>query len=348
MVLEKEIIMVKSTAPCFSLTASGTLKKTLTFQRKKGQNIVVKRHFPGSREPFTPSPKQLIQRAKIAELVARWKSLNDEEKQEWRDLAAKNGYQAGGYCYFIHSQGIKYVPTFEVDYFDFDDLADYFNILNSSIFATSELTLEVWFRSHLAAASQWIFSFYNNGMRFGIDGGDKAINVEIQGQEVGTDKYWLWRSGLESVLEDWVHLALTKPAHNITDDLDGFDAKLFVNGVEDTTFKWKAAKASADPDEICCGRLSPALNFARQDTCEYRIWDKILNPADILAHYEDIRSLGVANTPGASLANLMVHWKITGADTLAVKDWSGNNKDATKKGLNDPKLAVASWPGDFK
>jgi len=98
--------MPKVTGPCFSLSAVKTLKKLLTFQRKKGLNLVTKYKKPGSREPFTPSPKQQEQRAEIGGLVAQWQSLGSIAKGVWDNYAGIIKYVGTGYHYFISKGGI--------------------------------------------------------------------------------------------------------------------------------------------------------------------------------------------------------------------------------------------------
>ncbi len=97
--------MPKLTGPCFSLSASKTLKKLLTFQRKKGQNLSVKYHQPGSREPFNLNFAQACQRADIGFLVVAWQDLSAEEKEGWDDDAKVAQYIGTGYHYFIHKHG---------------------------------------------------------------------------------------------------------------------------------------------------------------------------------------------------------------------------------------------------
>ena len=97
--------MAKVFGPCFSLSASKTLKKLLVFKRKKGVNIVGRYHKPGSKTPTSLTFGQACQRADIAFLVAAWQGLSADEKQEWDDNAKSVGYIGTGYHYFIHKTG---------------------------------------------------------------------------------------------------------------------------------------------------------------------------------------------------------------------------------------------------
>ena len=98
--------MPKVTGPCFSLGASKALKKTMIYQRKKGLDVLYKYHKPGSREPFTRSPKQAAQRAIIGNLVAQWRAFSQAVKDSWDKVAKTVGYIGTGYHYFIHLGGV--------------------------------------------------------------------------------------------------------------------------------------------------------------------------------------------------------------------------------------------------
>jgi len=98
--------MPKVTGPCFSLTASKSLKKFIIYQRKKGLNIVVKYHKPGSREPYTASDSQKTQRSKIGNLVAQWQLLSSITKGVWDNYAKFIKYIGTGYHYYISKGGL--------------------------------------------------------------------------------------------------------------------------------------------------------------------------------------------------------------------------------------------------
>jgi len=97
--------MAKITGPAFSLSASKSLKKLLTFQRRPSGHAIYPHTKPGDREPFIPSPDQNDQRLKIKQLVEQWQSLSAVEKTAWDVKAKEVGYVGSGYHYFIHQNG---------------------------------------------------------------------------------------------------------------------------------------------------------------------------------------------------------------------------------------------------
>ena len=103
--------MPKVVGPAFSLSASKSLKKTLTYQKRPSGHAVYPHKKPGDREPFTPSPKQQTQRSRIAQLVSDWQKLSDEDKELWNDAAKEVGFIGTGYHYFIHKGGAGLPPV---------------------------------------------------------------------------------------------------------------------------------------------------------------------------------------------------------------------------------------------
>ena len=101
--------MSKVIAPLMSLSASKTLKKTLTFQERKSGSVVYKHTKPGDINPFTPSVSQQTQRSRIADLVSEWQALSDAEKKLWNEAAKEADYIGTGYHYFIHKSVIYYL-----------------------------------------------------------------------------------------------------------------------------------------------------------------------------------------------------------------------------------------------
>jgi len=102
--------MPKVTGGLFSLKATKSLKKTITFQGKKGQNIVYKYHKPGDKNPFVASESQVYQRGIIRGLVSAWQALTDESKALWENAAEAVKYIGTGYHYFIHMNGEGIIP----------------------------------------------------------------------------------------------------------------------------------------------------------------------------------------------------------------------------------------------
>lgn len=98
--------------PCFSLTASKSLRKKIVYQRKKGLNLVGKYRKPGSREPTEMSDLQACQRADIGFLVVAWQDLTEAERVQWDEDAKSAGFIGTGYHYFIHKKGNQDMATF--------------------------------------------------------------------------------------------------------------------------------------------------------------------------------------------------------------------------------------------
>lgn len=102
--------MPKVTGGLFSLKATKSLKKTITYQGKKGQNIVYKYHKPGDKNPFTPSDTQVAQRLAVKVLVKAWQALSDASKLLWETAAEQVRYVGTGYHYFMHLKGVGVIP----------------------------------------------------------------------------------------------------------------------------------------------------------------------------------------------------------------------------------------------
>jgi len=90
--------MVKLTAPCMSIDASGTLADAITFFKWKGRNVARERVVPSNPQ----SGSQTGIRAMLAGLSKAWTNLTNAEKATWQDLADAlkasrfNGYMQRG------------------------------------------------------------------------------------------------------------------------------------------------------------------------------------------------------------------------------------------------------------
>lgn len=98
--------MPKVTGPCFSLSAAKSLRKFISYQGKRGLNLVTKYKKPGSREPFSPSPSQQAQRTRVGNLVAQWQALSSITRGVWDNYAKFIRYIGTGYHYFISKGGV--------------------------------------------------------------------------------------------------------------------------------------------------------------------------------------------------------------------------------------------------
>jgi len=95
--------MVKIIGPGLSLSAKGSIGKTLTFQKRPSGHAIYPYSKPGSREPFESSPKQKDQRGIIGLITARWQCMTPAQKQVWEDEAKTIGFQGSGYHLFLHT-----------------------------------------------------------------------------------------------------------------------------------------------------------------------------------------------------------------------------------------------------
>ena len=94
--------MAKIKAPLFSLDASGTLDKTLTYRKKPQNNTASKYAKPGSVNPFESSPRQKDQRSIIGLITACWQSKTNLDKLSWDTSAKAARFKGSGYHYFLH------------------------------------------------------------------------------------------------------------------------------------------------------------------------------------------------------------------------------------------------------
>ena len=94
--------MAKIKAPLFSLDASGTLDKTLTYRKKPQNNTASKYSKPGSVNPFESSPRQKDQRSIIGLITACWQSKTSLDKLSWDASAKAARFKGSGYHYFLH------------------------------------------------------------------------------------------------------------------------------------------------------------------------------------------------------------------------------------------------------
>jgi hypothetical protein len=75
--------MVKITGPALSLSAAGTLGKTLTYQTRPRGNAVYLKSKPGRISPFVDTPAQYIKKTYFSEAIRHWHLLSPAEKLAW-------------------------------------------------------------------------------------------------------------------------------------------------------------------------------------------------------------------------------------------------------------------------
>jgi hypothetical protein len=94
--------MAKIKAPLFSLDATGTLDKNITYKENKQNKIAQKYSKPGSANPFESSPRQKDQRSIIRLITIHWQCMTDLDKLSWETAAKDARFKGTGYHYFLH------------------------------------------------------------------------------------------------------------------------------------------------------------------------------------------------------------------------------------------------------
>jgi len=111
--------------PLFSLSAKGSMKKTLTYQKTKSGHKVYKHTKPGDRIPFTPSMVQRDKRMFKNLIAIRWQSLTDDERAVWNDRVKNEGLAMSGWNLF-YKKAFK-DPSQYLDlmvYYSFNEIVD--------------------------------------------------------------------------------------------------------------------------------------------------------------------------------------------------------------------------------
>ena len=107
--------MTKLNGPLLSLSASKTLKKTITFQKRPSGHAAYLYTKPGDVSPFIPSATQIVQRDLIGNLVLQWRILPLSYKVSWNQAAKDANYNGTGYHYFIHKGGYNYSDLLKME-----------------------------------------------------------------------------------------------------------------------------------------------------------------------------------------------------------------------------------------
>jgi hypothetical protein len=94
--------MAKTKAPLFSLNATGTLDKTITYKKNLQNNIAQKYSQPGAKNPFESSPRQKDQRSIIRLITIHWQCMSSSDKLSWEVAAKDKRFKGSGYHYFLH------------------------------------------------------------------------------------------------------------------------------------------------------------------------------------------------------------------------------------------------------
>jgi len=94
--------MAKIKAPLFSLDATGTLDKNITYKGKLRDQIAQKYSKPGDVNPFESSPRQKDQRSIIRLITIHWQCMSSIDKLSWENAAKDVRFKGTGYHYFLH------------------------------------------------------------------------------------------------------------------------------------------------------------------------------------------------------------------------------------------------------
>ncbi len=106
--------MPKVVGPGFSLDATKSIGKKLTFQKRPSGPSVYFYKKPGSRAPFVPTASQVSQRIKVGGLVATWQAFSASVKAQWDDDAKRAGFVGTGYHLFLHKNAGYILPEVHV------------------------------------------------------------------------------------------------------------------------------------------------------------------------------------------------------------------------------------------
>jgi len=92
--------MTKVIGPALSLEARGKFGNTVQFQKTPEGYSLYKKHKPGDIVKKEASSEQINMRTIYNLIIARWQSLSDEEKNEYRDEVKSRGLQMSGWNLF--------------------------------------------------------------------------------------------------------------------------------------------------------------------------------------------------------------------------------------------------------
>jgi len=93
--------MTKVIGPLLSLSAKGSVAKTLTYQKRPAGDAAYQLTKPGDKNPFTPSWKQRNQRGIIGLLTAHWQCMSQAERDQWDQDAKDVNFVGRGYHYWL-------------------------------------------------------------------------------------------------------------------------------------------------------------------------------------------------------------------------------------------------------
>jgi len=95
--------MAKVFGPCLSISASGSVKKTITFQRRPSGVSAIRPPVPPRGKTSNPSAAQAAHRTIISNLVSAWQAFTVAQKAEWQAESDYVGDHLSGYHTFMKS-----------------------------------------------------------------------------------------------------------------------------------------------------------------------------------------------------------------------------------------------------
>ena len=314
--------MPKVSGPLFSIKASGTVAKKLTFSKKSTGQQVRKFHYPKK----TIKLDQWTQRHIMGLLTAHWQVMTDNEKDVFNDEVTADNLKMSGFNLFIQKA--------QADLLTYHGLVGYWS-MNQKTGATlvdnsgsgNDGTLEP---APMANSPQYVDSMveqYGNALSFdGIDdyvdcGGDSSLNilndvtveawikpssvVGIQvmvaksGGTVGTTQYELKRDGatLQFVVTDGVGEFVAEITGLVVDNWfyvagthkDG-DVKVYLDAVEGIPDFFPGVK-SVTVEKVAIGARKPSVSelFFKGLVDEVRVYNRTLLQEEITKHYNLLR-----------------------------------------------------------
>jgi len=110
--------MAKVFGPCMSISAAGSIKKTITFQKRPSGISVIKPPVPSRAKTLNPTAAQAAHRTVISNLVSAWQALNDNQRGYWDNVAKELGNNLAGYHEFMKAGGVATMPLLRlIDYY---------------------------------------------------------------------------------------------------------------------------------------------------------------------------------------------------------------------------------------
>ena len=93
--------MAKVFGPCLSISAQGSIKKAVTFQKRPSGVAAIKPPVPPRAKTMAPTAAQVAHRAMISNFVSAWQAFTAAQKSEWQAEADYVGERLSGYHQFM-------------------------------------------------------------------------------------------------------------------------------------------------------------------------------------------------------------------------------------------------------